>query len=283
MNPRPRPMLCQAAEPFNSPSHSFEIKWDGVRVLAGVESGRLRMWGRSEATDWAERYPELDALRRLPSGTVVDGETVLLRDGLPSLSALLSRHALSNPRKILHAARRRTATYMLFDVLYHRGESVMDRPLIERRRLLEELVERLGDGESQDDEARFRFSEGTRNHGKARFKSVVEQGHEGLVAKHLAGRYHPGRRHAAWRKIKPVRELAAVVIGYRGGDRLRSLLAAAPDEQGRLTYVAELSHGFSRSISEKLLPLLAAHRRRQPLVPCEKQAAWVDPVIRCRV
>jgi ATP-dependent DNA ligase len=85
------PMLATSAQPFDSDAFFFEVKWDGVRALAAVEGDRWLLWGR-ELTDYTERYPELDGLRLLPPGTVVDGELVLLRDGRPDLQALLRRH-----------------------------------------------------------------------------------------------------------------------------------------------------------------------------------------------
>ena len=73
MLPRLLPMLAVAAEPFDSPEYSFEIKYDGVRALAAVDEMGWRLWGRERA-DYTARYPELDVLRRLPAGTLVDGE-----------------------------------------------------------------------------------------------------------------------------------------------------------------------------------------------------------------
>ena len=78
------PMLAVAAEPFDSPEHLFEVKWDGVRALAAVECGGWRLWGRQQA-DYQPRYPEMDVLRRFPTGTVVDGELVALCQGRADL------------------------------------------------------------------------------------------------------------------------------------------------------------------------------------------------------
>src|SRR5262249_18803929 len=79
MLPQVLPMLAVAAEPFDSPEYCFEIKYDGVRALAAVEGAGWRLWGR-ERTDYTARYPELDVLRRLPAGTLVDGELVAFND-----------------------------------------------------------------------------------------------------------------------------------------------------------------------------------------------------------
>ena len=125
------PMLAVASEPFDSNDYLFEVKWDGVRAIACVQNDRWRLWGR-ELADYTDRYPELDALRRLPSGTVLDGELVVLRDGRADLSAILRRHHLASTRKIQQASRHLPVTYVLFDCLYHQGRPLFDQPLAAR-------------------------------------------------------------------------------------------------------------------------------------------------------
>ena len=90
------PMLAVRGEPFDSPQHLFEIKWDGVRAVAAVEGGRWQVWGRDLA-DYQLRYPELEVLGRLPGGTVLDGELVVLQNGRPTLENILRRHQLPSP------------------------------------------------------------------------------------------------------------------------------------------------------------------------------------------
>jgi bifunctional non-homologous end joining protein LigD len=68
-------MLAVPAAPFDAPDYSFEVKWDAIRALAAVEATAWRLWGRQRA-DYTARYPELEVLRRLPSGTLLDGELV---------------------------------------------------------------------------------------------------------------------------------------------------------------------------------------------------------------
>ncbi len=85
-----RPMLAQAAEPFDSARHLFEIKWDGARCLAFIEPQRLRLVSR-RGLDMQQQYPELAGLSKLPAGTVLDGEVVVLEGGRPSLARLQQR------------------------------------------------------------------------------------------------------------------------------------------------------------------------------------------------
>jgi DNA ligase D-like protein (predicted ligase) len=269
------PMLAAQAEPFDSDEHLFEVKWNGVRTLAAVEGGRRRAWGR-ELSDYASRYPELEMLRGLPDGALLDGELVVLRDGRAELDELMRRHHLVSPRKIQEASHFLPATYIVFDLLYAGGRSLLGRPLDERRRRLEELL-------AAQHDPRLVFSAGVVGGGQAFFRQVVEQGHEGAMAKHLKSRYLPGRRGQAWRKIKPFQSIPCVVLGYTPSRQgFRSLLVGAVWGR-KLQYVAELTSGFTQEAKRQLAPRLPSLVRSQPAVACSKRACWVEPEIYCEV
>ena len=196
MLPRVSPMLAVPATPFDSPEHSFEVKWNGIRALAAVEAAGWRSWGRQRA-EYTERYPELDVLRRLPAGTLVDGELVAFdADGRLDLRRLLRRHGLTAGWKIGLARRCCPVQYVLFDLLYYRGRCLLREPLARRREVLADMYHRL-------DVAAVLFSEAVVGQGKALYAAALARGHEGVVAKHLASTYRPGQRSGAWRKIKP--------------------------------------------------------------------------------
>jgi ATP-dependent DNA ligase len=189
-------MLAVTAAPFDSAEYSFECKWDGIRALAAVERGACRLWGRARA-DYMARYPELDVLRRLPAGTLVDGELVAFgAHGWPDLPRLLRRHGLTDPWRIRQAQHWCPVRYVLFDLVYQAGRCLLREPLARRREVLAELCQRLG-------AANVQFSAGVIGVGTAFYQAVIAQGHEGVMAKHLGSAYRPGRRSAAWRKIKP--------------------------------------------------------------------------------
>jgi ATP-dependent DNA ligase len=209
-------MLATSSAPFDSAEHLFEMKWDGVRALAKVEGRQWRLWGR-ECSDYTDRYPELTVLRRLPSGTVVDGELVVLNQGRAELNALLRRHQLVDPGRIRHARRHLPVRYVLFDILSHRGHSLLTEPLHRRRAILTDLLLSVNEPE-------LTFSEGVVFRGKALFERVVAQGHEGVMAKHLASLYGPGKRSPAWQKIKP----APTTHGHLRDAVFRGLLEGNP-------------------------------------------------------
>ncbi len=189
------PMLAKRGVPFDSSEHLFEVKWDGTRALAFVDSCGYRLVNRHRA-DVTDRYPELRFLNDLPAGIVLDGEVVVLRQGKPDFSLLLSRNQARASLKIQTLARTFPATYVVFDLLYDRFESLLAVPLITRRKRLEKLIQGCA-------HPRLVFSQGVVGPGKAFFAEICHQGLEGMMAKRLASRYRPGRRTNAWIKIKP--------------------------------------------------------------------------------
>jgi ATP-dependent DNA ligase len=196
-------MLAKRGVPFDSPEHLFEIKWDGTRVLAYADSRGHRLVNRHRA-DVTERYPELGFLNDLPAGIVLDGEVVVLRQGKPDFRLLLSRNQARASLKIQSLARTFPASYVAFDQLYDRFESLLALPLWARRQRLEAVVWAAANPS-------LVFSEGIVGSGRAFFEAVCRQGLEGVVAKRLEGHYRPGRR--AWIKIKPL-----VRLGPSAGD-----------------------------------------------------------------
>jgi ATP-dependent DNA ligase len=188
-------MLAKPGVPFDSSEHLFEIKWDGTRVLAFVDSRGYRLINRHRA-DVTDRYPELGFLHDLPAGVVLDGEVVVLRQGKPDFGLLLSRNQARASFRIQFLARILPVTYIVFDLLYERYESLMAQPLGTRRKRLEKLTQGCA-------HPRLVFSQGVVGTGKAFFAQICHLGLEGMMAKRLVSRYRPGRRTDAWIKIKP--------------------------------------------------------------------------------
>jgi bifunctional non-homologous end joining protein LigD len=257
MKPLYLPMLAQAAEPFDHADYEFEIKWDGVRALGAVETRGWRLWGR-KGVDYTPRYPELGVLTGLPAGTVVDGELVVLRQGRADFPALLRRHQRSRPIPVVN--HELTVSYVLFDLLVERGRALLREPLQQRQARLRDLLAGVT-------APALLYSDGVVGRGRAFFAQAVAQGHEGIVAKHRASRYLPGKRAPAWRKIKPAGVLPCVLVGHTANRQGVQSVLLATLRHGVLSYVGQLSHGFSDQARMALVPRLAALHRAQPVVP----------------
>jgi bifunctional non-homologous end joining protein LigD len=270
---KPLPMLAIQAMPFDADDYLFEVKWDGVRALAAVEPDSWALWGR-HGVDYTARYPELAVLRNLPNGTVVDGELVALDQGRADLPTLLRRHLRRQPRLGDRASA--PICYVLFDLLSLRGQPILKESLVRRRELLRELLDQVND-------PLLAYSDGIVGAGKAFFDKVVALGHEGVMAKHLAGRYLSGRRSSSWLKIKPALIVPCVIIGYHPGrSGVQRLCVAAAREEG-LRYVGQLMRGFSTSQAVELEKRLAPRQRLRPVTPCPHRVCWVEPELYCRV
>lgn len=179
------------AQPFDSANHVFEVKWDGVRALAFVEKGELRLQGRSLGSI-THQYPEL---RHLPDqvqgdGIVFDGEIVTL-DGLgsPDFGRLQERMKLKDPAAIALVAKRQPVHYQIFDILYVDDQSVMEEPLWRRKNLLHHIL---------TPNQRCQATDFVEREGVALFQAVRHHRLEGVVAKAKDSLYLPGKRTSAW-------------------------------------------------------------------------------------
>jgi bifunctional non-homologous end joining protein LigD len=277
------PMLaCAGPLPPDDPRWSYEVKWDGVRVLAAVEAGGVRLTSRA-GNDVTGSYPELQGLAAALTGPVLlDGEVVAMADGRPDFGLLQSRMHVSRPTGALVAAT--PVTLVLFDVLHAGGQSLLGATYDARREALEQVA---ADGPHWSVPPVF---PGT---GRAVAEATRAQGMEGVVAKRRDSRYEPGRRSDCWVKVKHVRRQSAVVAGWKPGEggragRIGSLLLGVPGPPG-LEYAGHVGTGFSAATLRQLGELLAPLRRdSSPFatpVPREhaRTAVWVEPRLVCDV
>ncbi|HEY0452424.1 DNA ligase D [Actinophytocola sp.] len=260
---------------------AYEFKWDGVRALARVEGGRLRLHSR-KGNDITVTYPELRELGEELGSTQVwlDGEIVAMENGRPSFSALQQRMHVQNDRQARNLANAVPVTYLVFDVLYLDGNSCVDLPYSERRQLLEGLEVRG---------PHWNTSPSYTADGAAMVETAREQELEGVIAKRLSSRYFPGRRSADWVKITEVLTIEVVIGGWRPGEGRRSgaigsLMLGVPTEGG-LRYVGQVGTGFTdkalAELGEQLKPL---ERKTSPFVnelPADraKGAHWTSPTL----
>ncbi len=269
------PMLAQIGEPFDADDHLFEIKWDGMRVVAFRDDDGLRLVNR-QRNDVTARYPDLSGLDGVRPGTILDGEIVVFDGERSSFERMLRREQARDPRRIATLTGTLPAHFVAFDLLYDAFESRIDEPLSERRERLEAVV---GDAACP----RLLFSEGLVGQGRAFYDAAVERELEGIVAKQLTSRYLPGKRSDAWCKIKRQQVLFCVVVGFLAEGRdIRSLIVAT-DVDGELAYAGRVGSGIDAVASARLAERLWPLERPDPIVPCRTRGTWVEPMVYCRV
>ncbi len=262
------PMMARTGTlPRDDEQWAFEVKWDGVRAVCHSEPGRMRLHSRN-LLDITPRYPEIGRLNRALSHhrAVLDGEVVALdADGRPSFGALQRRMHVSSESAVRRLAKETPVTYVIFDLLWLDGHSLMGLPYSERRARLAELE--LGDG------SRWRVPDYVVGHGAQVLAATEQQGLEGVIAKRLDSAYEPGRRTPSWMKIKNTSRQEVVVGGWVPGDgkrrdRIGALLVGVRDDDGGLRHVGRVGTGFTEAeldrLADKLRPL---EREDSPFAP----------------
>jgi len=252
---------------------AYEFKWDGVRAIASIEGGALRLFARSGA-EITNAYPELASLGSTVPSAVLDGEIVVLDDaGRPSFAALSERiHVRERARASVLAANR-PVTYMIFDVLSLDGTDLSRLPYVERRALLDDL-QLAGD---------HWLCPPVFSDGAATRDAAEENALEGVMAKRLSSIYRPGQRSADWIKVKLDQTAEFVIGGWRPGSRaLGAVLVGVPTNEG-LAYRGRVGGGISNAAERALLaalkPLVVpASPFAEPLPRMDaKDARWVRP------
>jgi bifunctional non-homologous end joining protein LigD len=250
-------MKATAGELPTGEGWTYEVKWDGMRALAFVDEGVLRVQSYNER-DVTVGWPELAGLpAALPtSRALLDGELVATdAEGRPSFNRLQQRMHIANAAEAARRAADVPVTYVVFDLLHLDGHSLLGRPLADRRRLLDQVL---------DPAPSWRTSP-MHDDGEALLDAARERGLEGVVAKRVDSTYEPGARTRSWRKVKVRREQEFVVGGWLPGEGTRSgrigaLLVGyhdAPGDGGPLRYCGRVGTGFKEA-DLKLLASLAA-------------------------
>ena len=262
MPARLRPMLARAAPlppAREQREFSYEVKWDGVRAIAYSRPGELRLESRN-LNDITARYPELARLNRALSSheAVLDGEIVALdADGRPSFQALQGRMHLTGEAQVRRLARSAPVTYMIFDLLWLDGHSLMGLSYAERRLRLG----RLG-----LENERWRVPDTLQGSAQEVLAATAQQGLEGIIAKRASSTYRPGARSDAWLKIKNTGRQEFVIGGWVPGagrrqESIGALLVGVHGEQGQLLYAGRVGTGFTQKELERLAALLAPLQR----------------------
>ena len=270
---------------------AYEVKWDGMRIMTEVDRGRVTAWS-ANGTDATIRFPELQALGDALADherIVLDGEVVALdpATGRPDFGRLQPRMQAASPGSVARIAPEVPVTYVVFDLLELDGRTLTAAPYDERRAMLERTVPG-GSGW---------LVAGAQSDGQALLDAVDAQGLEGVVAKRRDSRYEPGRRSAAWVKVKVRRRQELVVAGWLPGNGGReatfgSLLvgyhdppAEGEEPPGPLRYAGRVGTGFRdallRALRERLDRLATDGCPFEPPPPREvtMAARWVRPEI----
>jgi bifunctional non-homologous end joining protein LigD len=266
--PREPQLATLVSEPPDGDQWLHELKYDGYRCLISLGGGQVRLYTRKKL-DWTDRFSSLvpSALALPVDSALIDGEVVVLDEkGHSSFAAL--QQAMKS---------RASLTYFAFDLIEINGEDISRRPQIERKQRLQELVGVYGEQGS------IYYSEHVQGKGAQVFRSLCDQGFEGIVSKRADAPYRSGRTRA-WLKVKCSKRQEFVIGGWLPSDKragFRSLLLGywRGDE---FIYAGKVGTGFDaallQSLSNKLKRLKQA---KSPFAKVPRAAVrgaqWVKP------
>ncbi|MFO0562028.1 MAG: ATP-dependent DNA ligase [Polyangiales bacterium] len=233
---------------FEPERWQVEYKWDGIRGQIVKREGRVYLWSRGEELV-SEAFPDLcEPLASLPDGTVIDGE-ILAWDAEAKRPALFSVLQTRLQRKKLTAAHLREAPahVIAYDLIEREGADLRERPLSERRALLEALIAAQGSPVLSLSE---RFSPKDREALEALRESAREHGAEGVMLKEHTSGYQAGRKRGLWWKHKrdPMTVDAVLVYAQAGSGRRANLFTDytfALWKDGELVSFAKAYSGLS--------------------------------------
>jgi bifunctional non-homologous end joining protein LigD len=263
---RVQPMLATLVkQPFDRPGWVFEEKYDGYRILAYKEGGKVTLLSRN-AKDRTAHFDEVArAVSALPHQTLLfDGEVVAFDRASVSRFQLLQ-----NLAEKLH--------YAIFDCLYVEGRDLRAEPLRTRRATLEKLL-----GKPTGKQPTLFVSARLADDGLKAYAIAQQKGFEGVLAKDESSRYIEGRSNQ-WLKFKVKQEDEFIVIGYTqptGAREHFGALLLAAHEAGALKYVGKVGTGFSEETLAKLFRKFQALVRTKPALadpPRERDITWLAP------
>lgn len=287
-----RPMLATPGDSRTGPpsgaAWAHEVKWDGIRLLADVRAGQLRLLTRG-ARDIAVAFPELAALAGVADDLLLDGEAVAMVGGRPSFSHVVDRVHTSSATAAAQLATARPATYVAFDLLRLDGMELVNLPWSARRSALEDLlsgVPGVAVPPFYDD-------------GRELLAATADQGLEGVVSKRRASTYQEGVRSSDWLKFPHRDTLSVVIGGWRPQTGTTTRLGAvhvglpATDETGRpsfdpagrlrLNYLGRVGSGLAGAAGAALAERLAEVPRSPypfsaPIPRAESLGStWLEP------
>jgi bifunctional non-homologous end joining protein LigD len=275
------PMVVKHGQvPHRSAQYLYELKLDGVRILAHKQKNEVSLSYRSGISCTRSYSDIARCLEHLPvSEALIDGEIVTFDEaGRPNFGLLAPRIAAKRPGEIQQAQAKVPVVFFAFDLLQLGTADLRQVPLERRKELLGQLLP--GNGF-------IRTLDHIVDHGDALWTLVEQQQLEGMVAKRLGTPYTPGPEPSGhWIKLKRAVDEDYAVMGYSQGERgaLKAPLVALYGPNGWV-YQGRVGTGFSNRDRIHLVKTLRELATHGPCcaVPDDVQATFVEPKLVIKV
>jgi bifunctional non-homologous end joining protein LigD len=274
-----KPELATLVESAPDGKWSYEIKFDGYRVMARIDHGDVKLFTRN-GHDWTHKLPgQAKAIAALGLESAwLDGEMVVANEqGVPDFQAL---------QNAFDAGRSGSIVYYLFDLPYLNGVDLREVPVEERRAALATVLK-------LNENPLLRFSDAFSESPEALLNSACEMQMEGLIGKRLGSPY-VSRRTSDWIKLKCKHRQEFVVVGFTDPKGARSafgalLLGLHDRDSGELRYAGKVGTGFNEATLKRLYEQLKPLQTKKPSVvnpPTGFEAKgvhWLKPTLLAEV
>lgn len=248
-----KPMLAKIGDAtmLGMPGYIYEPKLDGIRAL--LHYGKNPTFESRNGKNLTARFSTIRLPALKASTCIIDGEIVAYDSkGNPDFNLLQN----DGP-----------AVFVAFDILEKDGMNLQNRPLMERKKILRGTIK-----ENETVQLIF-FTE----QGKKLWSAMKERGTEGVIAKKKDSVYQQGKRSDSWVKIKFLKTVDAVVIGFTETRRKISSLALGLYDDGEMTFIGKVGTGFDEQFIERFYPQLVKIKTAKKNEALPKEIIPVKP------
>lgn len=266
------PMLIgESRTPFDSDEYIYELKLDGVRCLAYLDSNSTQIRNKRNK-NVSDIYPELSQIhKQVNNRCILDGEVYILKDGVPNFFEIQKRSIKTNAFKIKMASQKLPVCFTAYDIIYLDNEKVTDKPLLQRKQLLSETI---------NESSFLNFSRYISGNGVAFFNLVKQQGLEGIVAKRKDSYYEIGKTTKEWIKMKALLDDDFVVCGYYISGNVASIILGQYSDNA-LIYIGHVVLGVSRQEFKLISSVKMTDKHNN--FPDFDDVIWLFPSVVCVV
>lgn len=271
-----KPMLiAEMMEPFDSDQHIYELKFDGIRCLSYIDQDSVDLRNKRDFK-LLPKFPELkDIYKNVKHKCILDGELTIMINGTPDFHAVQRRSILTDPFKINIASAKNPATFVAFDIIYFAGQLVNDRPLMERKKLLEQCFAK--------EDNRIILSRYIDEYGVQLFEMAKQQHLEGIVAKRKDSLYWFGKESKDWTKIKVMKDEDFVLCGYILKPNNMTSFVIGQYRGTELVYEGHITLGASLRKLNQYKYAVAEQSPFEKVPPGNDNAVWLVPELVCTV
>jgi bifunctional non-homologous end joining protein LigD len=267
-----KPMLIsEMTEPFNDPDWIYELKLDGIRCIAYLGDDTDLRNKRNDLL--LPKVPELSKINKfVRERCILDGELVILKNGVPDFFELQKRALTSNQFKIQLSSESFPACFIAYDILYRKDTQLTDIPLLERKKLLSETVL---------EDPQLAISRYIPEKGIELFSVAKNQRLEGVVAKRSNSRYYFDKRTKDWIKFKFLADQDYVVCGYIVKEKGITSVILGQYNNRELIYQGHVTFGVKYGDLKRLIQTEQCPFSVLP--PGNEGAVWLKPELVCVV